>query len=212
MLTAERLRELLRYDQETGVFARRISTGRHGRWNAGTGAGYLDSSTGYLKIWVDGTRYYAHRLAWLYAYGKWPENQIDHIDRCKSNNRIANLRLASNSQQTINTGLRADKVSGVRGVRWNYHARKWTAQIQVNRQTKHLGCFATMDKAAAAYAAAAANLHGEFSGEGVLRAGRLDRRIAIQRKVVTLSASGSSTESWSNSCDALGIRGAGQRR
>jgi hypothetical protein len=87
-LAAERLRERLRYDGGTGVFTRRVGSG-HAR--AGEIAGSVHS-TGYVRIGIDGGKYTAHRLAWLYVHGVWPSDQIDHINRNRSDNRIANLR------------------------------------------------------------------------------------------------------------------------
>ena len=87
-LTAERLRERLHYDAETGVFTRRV-----GSSNARSGdvAGSVHS-TGYVRIGIDGWKYTAHHLAWLYVHGVWPSDQIEHISRKRSDNRIANLR------------------------------------------------------------------------------------------------------------------------
>jgi hypothetical protein len=87
-LTAERLRKRLRYDAETGLFTRRVGSGHA---HAGDMAGSVHS-TGYVRICIDGGRYTAHRLAWLYVHGVWPSGQIDHINRNRSDNRIANLR------------------------------------------------------------------------------------------------------------------------
>jgi len=87
-LTAERLRERLRYDAETGAFTRRVGSG-HAR--AGEMAGTVHS-TGYVRITIDGGKYTAHHLAWLYVHGVWPSDQIEHINRKRSDNRIANLR------------------------------------------------------------------------------------------------------------------------
>jgi hypothetical protein len=87
-LTAERLRERLHYDAETGVFTRRVGSGHA---HAGDMAGSVHS-TGYVRIGIDGGKYTAHCLAWLYVHGVWPSDQIDHINRNRSDNRIANLR------------------------------------------------------------------------------------------------------------------------
>jgi hypothetical protein len=89
MLTQERLRLLLSYDQETGVFRRRKVPGRRGNVREGDIAG--DAGGGkrkqYWRVSVDGSRYYAHQLAWLYIYGEWPK-QVDHKDRNGHNNAI----------------------------------------------------------------------------------------------------------------------------
>jgi hypothetical protein len=87
-LTAERLREQLRYDAETGVFTRRVESGHA---CVGDVAGSVHS-TGYVRIGIDGWKYTAHHLAWLYVHGVWPSDQIEHINRKRSDNRIANLR------------------------------------------------------------------------------------------------------------------------
>ena len=87
-LTAERLRERLHYDAGTGVFTRRVGSG-HAR--TGEMAGSVHS-TGYVRISIDGGKYTAHCLAWLYVHGVWPPDQIDHINGNRSDNRIANLR------------------------------------------------------------------------------------------------------------------------
>ena len=82
-LTAERLREVLHYNPETGVFTR-LKTEKN--WRSGDIAGGFRA--GYIQIRVDGAKYSAHRLAWLYAYGVNPIDEIDHIDGNKSNNSI----------------------------------------------------------------------------------------------------------------------------
>jgi hypothetical protein len=87
-LTAERLRERLHYDAETGVFTRRVGSG-HAR--AGDMAGSVHS-TGYVRIGIDGGKYTAHCLASLYMNCVWPSDQIDHINGNRSDNRIANVR------------------------------------------------------------------------------------------------------------------------
>ena len=91
-LTAERLRGLLEYDGTTGVF----------HWK-GTGerAGSIQDK-GYRTIEIGGRSYYAHRLAWLYTYGSWPNDELDHIDRNKDNNSISNLRDVSRSENNRN--------------------------------------------------------------------------------------------------------------
>ena len=98
-LTAEMLRSLLSYDPETGEFRWRIS---RGRVSVGDIAGSHPNRVGYLRIMLGDVEYRAHRLAWLYIYGKWPELVIDHIDRNKTNNRIANLRDVSHAENMRN--------------------------------------------------------------------------------------------------------------
>jgi hypothetical protein len=87
-LTAEQLREQLHYDAETGVFTRRVGSSNA---RAGDMAGSIHS-TGYVRIGIDGGKYTAHHLVWLYVHCVWPSDQIEHINRKRSDNRIANLR------------------------------------------------------------------------------------------------------------------------
>ncbi len=100
-LTAEYLRSILHYDQETGIFTWKVRTAR--RVKAGDVAGCSDGD-GYRLIKVQSRLYKAHRLAWLYIHGSWPKDQIDHINRIRTDNRIANLREVSNKQNLQNTG------------------------------------------------------------------------------------------------------------
>jgi hypothetical protein len=98
-ITAERLRQLLHYDPERGVFTW-LSRPAERSWNtrfAGTRAGTING-LGYVVIGILGRRYKAHRLAWLYVHGEWPGRELDHINCDKSDNRIANLRPATRSQ------------------------------------------------------------------------------------------------------------------
>lgn len=159
-LTPDRLKELLSYDAESGVFTWISSRGNYVK--AGRIAGSINPTHGYLGISVDGRVYRAHRLAWLYVHGRWPVDQIDHIDGDKLNNRIANLREATATQQQHNRGLSKRNKSGFKGVYWKRDVRKWHAQIRIAGRIKHLGDFTDLEDAAAAYAAEAAIHHGEF--------------------------------------------------
>jgi hypothetical protein len=160
MVTYERLRELLDYDPETGVFRWKIY--RNGRAKVGYIAGGFDKC-GHRRIAIDGRFYPSHRLAWLYQTGKWPVALIDHINMVPDDNRFCNLREATKSQNGWNTGKRSDNTSGFKGVTWAKNVRRWMAQIQVHGKNKHLGTFDTPEQAHAAYAAAAKEFHGEFA-------------------------------------------------
>jgi hypothetical protein len=147
MLTAERLREVLAYDPETGVFTRR-TTGRV----AGGSDGH-----GYLAARVDGQTYRLHRLAWLHTYGVWP-HIVDHVNMDKADNRIKNLRDTCKSGNAQNRrNARKDNKLGVLGV--SRHGNKYTAKIAVRGYNKYLGLFDTPEQASAAYAAAKSALH-----------------------------------------------------
>ena len=99
-LTHERLLAALDYSASTGEFTWKISTGRVKRGDA---AKTLDRD-GYIRIQLDGIRYFAHRLAWFYVYKKFPEPETDHINRIKTDNRMENLREADRKMNTKNRG------------------------------------------------------------------------------------------------------------
>ena len=158
-LTAERVRELFHYDQDTGVFTRRVT--RQGlKARAGDIAGTRKPS-GYLSIWICGANFMVHRLAWLYVHGTWPEGQVDHINQVKADNRIANLRVATHAENMQNRKPYKTNSTGLRGVyrRKTQPDHLFYAAIKVNRKTINLGAFRTAEEAHAAYCAAAARLH-----------------------------------------------------
>lgn len=113
MLTKERLQELLIYNTVTGIFTWKVN--RRGTAKAGTVAG-RPNNKGYIDISIDGKRYKAHRLAWLYITGSWPENQIDHINRIRDDNRLANLRDVTQSENLRNCGVSKSTASGIKNV------------------------------------------------------------------------------------------------
>ena len=154
-LTAESLREALDYDPATGLFTWRIS---RSNVHAGSRAG-SDDGNGYVQIRLFRRTYRAHRLAWLYVYGVWPECMVDHKNRTRSDNRIENLRLADDSQNLQNTPTRSNNRSGYRGVYWHARAKKWAAEINAYGCQKYLGLFGTPEDAHTAYLMAAAGLH-----------------------------------------------------
>jgi hypothetical protein len=151
ILTQERLKELLSYDPETGVFVwvARPST----RIKIGDPAGYFRPD-GYHQIKINGAMFISHRLAWLYMTGAFPPDQIDHIDRNPANNRFANLRAVTNSENMHNLGKYKNNKSGFKGVCYHKQQKKWVAQIQLNSVNKYLGRFSTPEEASAAYLAA----------------------------------------------------------
>ncbi len=150
MITQARLKELLHYEPETGVFTWRLNTSN--RVHVGDTAGYSDAE-GYIVFRVDRVAYKAHRLAWLYVHGEFPQDQIDHVDRVKSNNAILNLRVVTCKQNKENTDTRSDNKSGFTGVTWHKRDSRWTAQIGHRRKLISLGYFDTPEEASAAYEA-----------------------------------------------------------
>lgn len=155
MITQERLKELLDYDPGTGLFTRRIGRGGEA---AGSVAGTTNND-GYVRIHIDKKLYRAHRLAWLYIHGEFPPNQIDHINRQRSDNRIENLRPSTQRENNQNQSKPRSNTSGVVGVHWYKRIGKWQAYIMLNKRNIHLGYFDSLEEAAAARAAAKAKLH-----------------------------------------------------
>lgn len=154
----ERLRELFVYSPQSGVLLRKI---RRGSAPEGAVAGG-DNSHGYLVVPVDGRRYMAHCIAWAMHYGQWPTQMLDHIDRNRANNAIANLRVANNELNQGNTKINKRNTSGYRGVSWCSQSGKWTAFIRLNGRNKRLGSFETRLLAAEAYSNVAKQKFGEF--------------------------------------------------
>lgn len=159
-LTAERLREILTYDADTGVF--RYRRNRGGGKCKGEVAGFI-SRNGYRLIALEGREYGAHRLAWLYVQGSWPKSHLDHINRVRYDDRIENLREATPSQNMANKTKQANNTSGLKGVTWCKRYQKWQAQIQCDQRPKFLGYFKTAAAAHAAYIKSAYELFGSFA-------------------------------------------------
>lgn len=157
MSDVERIRSLLDYDPDTGVFRWREAVG--GRM-AGQSAGTLHSK-GYRRIKLDGRHHFAHRLAWLYVTGEWPDRAIDHMNGDKTDNRIANLRLATASENNMNMGVRRFSKTGLKGV--SPQRKKYMAQISANGKRHYLGLFQTPEEAHQAYLQRARELHGDFA-------------------------------------------------
>jgi hypothetical protein len=165
MITAERLKELLSYDPETGLWTWIVDRGP--RAHAGNIA-RSKTSQGYSRIKIDGLDYSSAPLAFLYMTGKWQTDQVDHIDRDRGNNRWANLRLVTSSKNNANRSTRCDNRLGVKGV--TYYGRllskPYCTRIKTDGKTKNLGYFATIEEASAAYIDAANRQFGEFACGG----------------------------------------------
>jgi len=158
-LTYGRLRELVEYFPETGVFVHKITRGRA---VAGEVAG-VKRKDGYILLCLDNEKILAHRVAWFYMNGEWPAEVIDHINGNPRDNRIANLRPATYWQNSANSGLRSTNKSGFKGVSWVKEKKKWTARLMVNSRFHNLGYFDSKEEAGLAYKAAIATHAGEFA-------------------------------------------------
>lgn len=159
-LDARRLRDLLEYDAETGIFRWRSTNSN--RAVAGSVAGTKDARKGYIYIRINGRRYLAHRLAWLYETGEWPVDLIDHRNLDTADNRFANLRQASDSDNKANKRPFGKYQKGVI-FDARLRSKPFAARIMVRGKFIHLGMFETEEAAGAAYAVAARHHYGEFA-------------------------------------------------
>jgi len=132
MLTQKRLKELLTYNPETGVFTRNCTTSP--RAQAGQTVGSKHNA-GYLCVSIDRKSHLLHRLAWLYMYGFLPEHDIDHINHDRTDNRIRNLRSVTRSENLRNQSVCPRNTSGIMGVSFDSERNKWMVRIK----KKHLG-------------------------------------------------------------------------
>lgn len=156
-ITQELLKRLLNYNPETGVFTwkeRPVSMFSeyryHKSWNSrhkGAVAGCVSKIHGYRVIRIEYVLLRAHRLAWMYMKGCWPENEIDHIDGDRSNNKSDNLRTVDHAENHKNQGLNINNTSGHTGVRWNKNLDKWQSIIKHRYQQIHLGVFTDLNDA-----------------------------------------------------------------
>lgn len=163
-VTHAQLLEWLHYDPATGYFTWRITKGRCAK--KGSRAGSFDKK-GYvvINLRINGrqTTYRAHRLAWFYVHGRWPESDIDHNKLDKADNRLDELREATRSQNMANTAAHADSLTGVKGVSFDKRRGRYYARIMKDGRHHHLGYFDHLEAAASAYASAAQRLFGEFA-------------------------------------------------
>lgn len=156
MINQDELRALLTYDTQTGLFT---WIARSGTAKAGAVCTALDGG-GYIQIRINRRAYKAHRLAWLYVHGRWPDKFIDHINCVRTDNRLSNLREvdALLNQQNQQRSQRASR-SGLLGVSWHKPTGKWRARISVNKTAVHLGSFDSAEEAHAVYLAAKRKHH-----------------------------------------------------
>ena len=141
------LMDCLCYDCESGIFTWKIKkSGSKGINNAAGG-----SNGRYMRIVVNGKKFYAHRLAWLFHYGDYQSGIIDHINGNKTDNRICNLRDVSYSTNGLNRHNQANNKSGSIGVSFSNTRNRWVARIVRNRIVTHIGYFTKKEDAISAY-------------------------------------------------------------
>jgi len=150
-LTAERARELLIYDTETGWLtwrvakSNRVQAGSRAGWNATPRPNYFSRDIG-----IDGVKYKEHRVIWLIVTGIWPENEIDHINHNATDNRWINLRRVTREENAKNQSASSRSTTGVIGVSWYSLKHTFQAYININRKRIHLGNFKSMNDAISA--------------------------------------------------------------
>lgn len=156
--SALRLRELLEYDPQTGLFRWKNPGRKQARgWFRGN-----KSVRTYRRLWVENTHILAHVVAWVLMTGNFPDCEIDHRDRDQSNNIWSNLRLATHEQNMRNQSLSKRNKTGVRGVSL-FECGRYRATINVDRKKKHLGLFDTVEAATESRKNAEANYYGEWA-------------------------------------------------
>lgn len=157
MITQEQLKNTLHYDPETGAFTWKFSRSNRVKIGdkAGTAAGH-----GYLVMRLEGVKLYAHRLAWLYQYGSFPSGHIDHVNGDRADNRIANLREATQAEnfQNLKHAKRTNRC-GYLGVYKLKQAARWEASIKRDHKRYYLGLYDSPEAAHAAYVEAKRELH-----------------------------------------------------
>lgn len=157
--TVERLQAMFSVD-ELGRLVRKTRQGQ--AYPAGSVAGSLNSR-GYIKVSIDRAQYAAHRLVFAITNGRWPVDEIDHINCIKSDNRPCNLREAQRHENQCNCPLRANNSSGFKGVSWDRATNNWRAQIRLHGVVTYLGGYESPQLAAEAYKRAASEIHGDFA-------------------------------------------------
>jgi hypothetical protein len=162
-ISQKRLHELVEYDPETGLFTATVS---RGHVKAGTVLGG-DNGDGYIKFSLDGNDYFAHRLAFLYVHGYLPD-VVDHANGIRSDNRIANIRVADNSLNARNSSKKRYSLSRFKGASFDKRRKKWVAHIRAGGNLIYLGRHNTDVEAAFAYDVASLEMHGEYGKRNFL--------------------------------------------
>jgi len=173
VVTPDELRQLLSYDPDSGKLFWKSqpascfkNEGAAKAWNSrfsGKEAFKSPHICGYLAGCIRYKKYLAHRVGWAIYHGQWPAEQIDHINGDKKDNRIANLREATRSENAHNVKRTCRNISGFKGVSFDTNRQKWISSILCDGKQRHVGRFDTAEAAYAAYCKAALKYHGEFA-------------------------------------------------
>ena len=149
------IKSKLNYDPETGIFTWK-------RKKVSNTAGYLQKD-GYIRFNFNNKHFRAHTLAWLYMYGEYPSQHIDHINGNPSDNRISNLRLCTRSQNMHNRKVNKTNKLGIKGVCWNKRIKKFHVQISLNGKVNHIGYFEDLELAELVAIESRIKFHKEFA-------------------------------------------------
>jgi len=164
LITLDHARSILKYEPETGYFFWKprpiemfLATAHHtqwwnfSRWNtnyAEQRTFTLPHTEGYVRGKINGRYYLAHRMAWFLTYGVWPENDIDHFNGVRNDNRLKNLFAKTRSENMQNTKQSSNNKSGITGVWWNKGMKRWCAEITINYEKITLGYYHDIEDAA----------------------------------------------------------------
>lgn len=155
-----------RYDPETGALSWKFTSDHHrGLAKAGERAEYI-AGNGYAYVRFRSIPLLAHRVAWLLHHKSWPSSDLDHANKNPLDNRIANLRECTRSQNQQNRRAASNNKSGLKGTSFRAAQRgqkKWRSVIYVDGRQRHLGNFHSATEAHQAYADAAKKYFGEFA-------------------------------------------------
>lgn len=157
MLTLERLKEIIDYNPESGIFIAKIRRS-HCQKGDVVGCNYGD---GYMRTAIDGRDYLLHRLAWFYVYGQMPK-MIDHINGDRGDNRIENLRIADYHINARNSCRKTNSSARFKGISWHKVSKKWQVQIRCGGELIPLGYFDDDTEAAFNYDLASLKYHREY--------------------------------------------------
>ncbi|MGC6389706.1 HNH endonuclease [Ewingella sp. S1.OA.A_B6] len=155
-LSIEELKDILRYEPDTGAWIRLKTRGPCIKWSE---AGNI-SADGYRKLRINGKDYLSARLAFFYMNGRWPI-QMDHINRIRLDDRWSNLREVNQQQNNFNQGLRVDNSSGVKGVSWYKSREKWVVQMNVYGKPRRFGYYKDIELAELV----ASEAHDKYQGQ-----------------------------------------------
>lgn len=164
MIKIKELKDVLEYNEHTGIFSWKISPCKNVK--IGSVAGTLHKKTGYIKITYKNNKISAHRLSWAFMLEEWPAFDVDHINGNRQDNRWVNLRQATRQQNSLNRLKSSRNTSGVKGVHFDRKRNKWGSTITFDKTRYWLGFHSSLKQAEDAVVTKRKELHGTFSNDG----------------------------------------------